>query len=194
MLSKNFNKRPRKYSKIIEAVAIILTIIFCIWLLTACKKDNVPPKLWDGKNETVDNYNKLGYKTIIAIPKYDNKGFIWSFCKQYPVETSKLTYQEKIDVDSLVITLKDTLVDISWGKEVISIRGTVQAYFTPKKFETIPWKTTDLYIDKISSDGVITASCQPGDGYNLTIDGSNINVKMNVSGNYSFSYKIINKY
>ena len=168
MYTKNFNRRPYRYHKLIEAISVILIVIFCIWLLTACKKkdDLVTPKGWDdNKNETVDNYNKLGYRTIVAIPSSDKKGFIWSFCQQYPVETSKLTPQEKVDIDSLVITLSDTLVDAGWDRKVVSIRGTIQAYFVPKKLARIPWQTTDLYINKISSDGVITASCQPSDSY-----------------------------
>lgn len=197
----NISIFTHSFHKLIEAISVIIAVIFCMWLLTACKKkdnDLVTPAGWDAESETVINYRKLKYKTFVSKPANDNRGFIWSFCQEYPIETSKLRPEEKIDLDSMIITLTDTLIEDGWGKGTFhtNVRGKVKAYFVPKKLAVTPWQTTELYINTITSDGTITAYCHPGDNYAFNISNTSVYTNMIRAGNNlrGFNYKIINKY
>ena len=201
MYTKNFNKRPYRYHKLIEAISVILIIIFCIWLLTACKKknNNVTPQTnntWYN-TQILEGYNTLKYKTFIAKPKYDNKGVIWGYCQLHYSETSNFKPEEKIDTSSITISLRDSSFVDQFGRTQKLALGNITTRFLPGPCKANCLETTYLDIKSITKEGVITLTASIyGNGYMITIDDTNISCTMISAGIISnnFDYKIINKY
>lgn len=132
-MRRNLNKRPIRYNtKLIEIVTITILLLFSIWLLTACSKEQVYPiqtpeqKIIEESKRKNDSilavYDTMKLKTITSTPCIKNKGVIYglqdcrrqnSYSDVYSTTQSKADQEalnNDIDNYQMKITLYDSLV------------------------------------------------------------------------------------